>query len=186
MLIRSFGVAAALAVSLPALAAMEFDQNVVPGVIFGSGNANGSWTVDRNTDEGLELGLRAKVRFPVPLNVFNSNGAGVYTFQAEAATSGAPWITAQTPIWNFEFSINSNTNGSGGFLDSYVYLMSLDFDPAVGVESGPEFQVLSPITHPPDGFTIDHSFGDNTTTELTDTKGTLINFAALVASTNVA
>jgi hypothetical protein len=52
--------------------ARVFDQNVAPEVIFGSGNANGSFT--NNQTGSVELGLRAKVRYPTPMNTFNSNG----------------------------------------------------------------------------------------------------------------
>jgi len=62
-------------------AATLFDQNVTPDVIFGSGNANGAFTVDRA--EGVELGMRGKLRYNlggVPENTFNSNGDGSYSF----------------------------------------------------------------------------------------------------------
>ena len=42
-------------------AVMSFDANVTNNVIYGSGNTNGSFTLDRTN--GIELGLRAKVRF---------------------------------------------------------------------------------------------------------------------------
>lgn len=81
-----------------------FDQNVIPDVIFGSGNANGAFTVNRNND--VELGIRAKVRFPVPSNTFNSDGDGTYTHQAGDFGGLAPW--------NFEWSVNSDYDGSTG------------------------------------------------------------------------
>lgn len=66
--------------------ALSFNQNVTPDVIYGSGNANGSWTVDRSN--GVELGLRGKLRHNAagaPENTFNSNGNGTYSFAAGVA-----------------------------------------------------------------------------------------------------
>jgi hypothetical protein len=54
--------AAALGVAGPAQAqSLLFDQDVTPDVIFGSGNANGAFTIDQSN--GIELGLRGKLRF---------------------------------------------------------------------------------------------------------------------------
>ena len=53
-------VLATLAVASPANALL-FDQSLTSNVIFGSGNANGDFTVDRGN--GIEVGLRAKLRF---------------------------------------------------------------------------------------------------------------------------
>ena len=55
--------------------------NGTPDVIFGSGNANGSFTVA--SGGGVELGLRAKVRFNgsnLPENTFNYDGTKTYNF----------------------------------------------------------------------------------------------------------
>lgn len=43
-----------------------FDQDVTPDAIFGSGNANGGFAVAR--EDGIELGLRSKLRFPLHLH----------------------------------------------------------------------------------------------------------------------
>ena len=58
--------------------------------------------------------MRGKQRFNTPANTFNSNGDGTYTFEAVAATSGAGWITTATPIWNFDWSVNTDYDGSSG------------------------------------------------------------------------
>jgi hypothetical protein len=50
---------------------------------FGSGNANGAWTLNRNN--GVELGLRAKVRFDEnnsPRSIYNYDGVDSYTHLA--------------------------------------------------------------------------------------------------------
>ena len=69
-----------------AQAVTEFDQDITPDVIFGSGNANGSWTTERVS--GLEIGLRAKLRFDAscaPDNIFNSKlNSGIITVASDS------------------------------------------------------------------------------------------------------
>jgi hypothetical protein len=95
--------------------------NVTPDVIFGSGNANGSFTVSESG--GVELGLRGKLRYNsagLPENVFNYDGVKTYVF--DPAFSNAP---SNRSIWNFEWSINSNADGNSGFnLDALTYTTS--------------------------------------------------------------
>ena len=84
--VRTLAFVAGLTFYGTALADIEFDQDVTPDVIFGSGNLNGAFTTDRN--DGVEIGLRGKLRFDgagQPQNIFNSNGDGTYTFQAIVA-----------------------------------------------------------------------------------------------------
>ncbi len=67
-------------------AALIYNADVTPNVIFGSGNINGSFTVDQSNN--VELGLRAKLRYDAtgqPQNIFNSNGDGTYSFDAGVA-----------------------------------------------------------------------------------------------------
>ena len=117
--------AAALALATVANAAITFDDNVTPDILFGAGNANGGFTVDRQNS--VELGLRAKVRFPVPMNVFNSNGDGTYTFKA--GLGAAP----DHGLWAFEWSVNTDYNGmTGDTLSDFTYLLELDYDPGAG------------------------------------------------------
>lgn len=148
--------------SCPVLAAIEYDQSVTPAVIFGSGNANGSFTTDRQNN--IELGLRGKLRFDQndqPQNIFNSNGDGSYTFSAGTPSpSGGfgfdPSSPATTPIWNFEWSINSDQSGlSNTPLSAYRYVIALDFDPSNSVDS----LNFDPINQP----YADHAVGDNNT-----------------------
>src|SRR6056297_387646 len=75
------GTIPALALALSAGAASA--TSVTPDIIFGDGNDNGSFTVDRSNN--IEIGLRAKLRYNlagVPENTFNSNGDGTYSFNA--------------------------------------------------------------------------------------------------------
>lgn len=147
--------AATCALASPLLAAPPlYDQNVTPDAIFGGGNANGSYTVDRSN--GVELGLRAKLRYPVPANIFNSNGDGTYTFKSGWGGVGDPL----NPKWHFEWSVNSDWDGSSPFfLDDLTYEIGMDYD------SGPDafyetFDQITPVAPP---FWWDHSIGTNAT-----------------------
>lgn len=145
--------------------------SVSPDVIFGSGNANGSFTVDQNVPANVELGLRAKLRFDAsnqPANIFNYNLVDTYTFQNGTPPSGfgfAPNATT-TPIWNFEWSINSDISdvppGGGGLntgwltdepLNRFTYRLSLDADPGPGTN----FLTFDPINVD----LADHALGNN-------------------------
>jgi len=98
-------------ISSTASAALLYDQNVTPDVIFGSGNSNGSFTVDQNNN--IELGLRGKLRYDatgLPQNIFNSNGDGTYSFNAGVA----PTKSSPVGVWSFEWSINSDLSGGQG------------------------------------------------------------------------
>jgi hypothetical protein len=145
-----YAVAAACALALagPAGAAVMFDQNVTNAVIYGSGNANGGWTVD--TQNGIELGLRAHVRYDVtddqPKNVFNSNGDGTYSHAA-----GAPASNPTRARWNFDFSINS---GSAQNLNMLDYVLMMDHNPTAATS----FVSINLFNQ-----YFDHSFGNNGT-----------------------
>ncbi|WP_427981799.1 PEP-CTERM sorting domain-containing protein [Agarivorans sp.] len=162
-----------------ASAALIYDQEVSNEVIFGSGNLNGGFTVDRQN--GIELGLRAKLRFDEtnsPQNVFNSDGAGSYQFDNILPPSGfgfAPGSTS-TAIWNFEWSVNSSFDGSGGMLSDYTYLLQIDFDPSAATH----FLVFDPVNVS----NADHALGNNATANgagLVDS----VNYAALLDDYNL-
>lgn len=135
----------ALAMAQPASAALLYDQNITPDAIFGGGNANGAWTVDR--DNNAEVGLRAKVRGQ---NVFNSNGDGTYS-HATGISSG---VAAK---WNFEFAINTNRDGtsnSARTLDQVFVMLWVDSDPSA---------TANLVYVNPFAAWSDNSLGDNTT-----------------------
>jgi len=154
---------AAIVIAVPALG-LEFDQNVTPDVIFGSGNDNGAFTVDRQGS--IELGLRGKLRFDsnnVPQNVFNSNGDGTYSFVAGPAPSGFGWNpgAVTTPVWNFEFTVNVDWGGGKNgvnSLDAYTYELALDFDPSQDNLPSLVFDPITPTVSEP---YFDHAIGDN-------------------------
>lgn len=158
--------------------ALLVDQNVTPDVIFGSGNANGSWTVDQNL--GVELGLRGKVRFDLatgsPENTFNSNGDGTYSFPA-GVPSGQTFPTA---VWSVEWAINTNfDNSSGSVLDDLVYAFGVDTDPTLGTN----FEQVDIINV----LFADHALGDNATGNGGGfTAGGFAEYATLISTENVA
>lgn len=155
-----------------------YDQNVTPDAIFGGGNANGFYTVDRSN--GVELGLRAKVRFPSPANIFNSNGDGTYTFKRGFGGGSDPL----NPFWHFEWSVNSDWDGSSPYvLKDLTYEIGMDFDPSADTY----FLTFDHITPNSPPFFWDHSIGTNATgngggVEAVNNAG----YVSLLAGNNVA
>ena len=113
----------------PASFAVLFDQNVTPDVIFGSGNANGSYTVDRNS--GVELAARQTLPTRARLRTPSTATATVlYSFAAHASRRPS---SSPTAVWSFEWSINTDFDGSTGLnLDALTYALGLDTDPSLG------------------------------------------------------
>jgi len=140
-----------LSVSPRAFATITFDDDVTPNIIFGSGNANGGFTVDRRN--GVELGLRAKLRHNAggsPENTFNSNGDGSYTFNPGIA----PTQSFPTAEWSFEWAINSNFDGSSGWvLSDLTYALSMTSTNTAVI---PDFDPINV-------YIADHAIGNNAT-----------------------
>lgn len=147
--------------------------NVTPDIIFGTGNANGSFTI--GSTNNVEVGLRAKQRFPAA-NIFNYDGVDTYSFSAgESAPSSG------RPLWNFEWSVNSDVSGTSGTnLSDLVYQLKLDTDPGAGTSFT---TVFDPIIQPYG----DHAIGDNSTG---NGNGTVAvddpHYQGLISSNNVA
>jgi hypothetical protein len=163
---------AAVGFSISALAQVEYDQNVTPDVIFGSGNSNGYFTTDR--ENGIELGLRAKVPY---VGITHSNGDGTYSY-----TLAETLYNASNPrAWNFEFTVNTDyddSNSTGLKINGLTYELGLDQDPGLGTD----FVTFDPIIP---GW-ADHSIGTNDTsngggTEATDQS----SYNNLIANNNV-
>jgi len=176
-----------IALASPA-AALNFDQNVTPDVIFGTGNDNGFFTTD--IGGGVELGLRGKLRFDgsnLPQNYFGSNGDGTYTFISGSAPGGFPWLPdpSGTPIWNFEFAINTDVDGTSGLkLADLTYELGLDFDPD---PASTNYLIFDPVTPSASAPYYDHSLGDNTTDETTDVvSGDAPSYVTNLSTYNVA
>lgn len=153
-----------LAMALPAQAALAYDADVTPNVIFGIGNGNGYFTVDQ--ENGIELGLRAKIRYQ---GVYNSDGAGTYSF-------------LPTDNWNIEWSINSDyLETSGVKLNGLTYKLTGQFFSLPGF-SGDPVNSINPF--PP--YYYDHSFGNNSTAQGAGVEATSASdYANLIANYNV-
>lgn len=165
-----------LAAPLSEAGTIIFDADVTPNVIVGSDITNGGFTVDR--DNGVELGLRAKLRYNssgLPENTFNSNGDGSYNF-----VTGQSFAPANRLVWSFEWSINTNVDGvvPGWKLGDLTYLLEMDFDST----SGTNFQSFDPINS---GF-FDHAFGNNSTAQSAGEEASPATYNDLVANSNVA
>ncbi len=161
---------------------LEFDQNVTPDIIFGSGNLNGAFTVER--ESGVEVGLRAKLRHNAagaPENTFNSNGDGTYTFEAGVA----PTQSSPTAVWSFEWSINSDYDGTSSLkLIDLTYSLSMTSTNGVSI---PAFDPINDI-NPGSGTVLwDHAIGDNTTGNGGGTSaGSVGQYNTLITNNNVA
>jgi hypothetical protein len=172
MKMPAFKLLAMAALSMSAFGANAADANVTNNVIFGSGNSNGGFTVD--TSNGIEVGIRAKMRYPSPSDSaagIGSNGDGTYNQAAGGFTSGGG-VGGTRAGWNFDWSINTDpTDSTGKFVGDYTYLLSLDFDPSFGTGN---WQTFNPIN----GTTTcaDHSFGNNSTAA---NAGAEVNCAAV-------
>lgn len=173
--------------SASASADLIFDQNVTNNVIFGSGNLNGSFTIDQTN--GIELGLRGKLRHNAagaPENTFNSNGDGTYSFDAGVAPTQSP----STAVWSFEWSINSNFDDNGGFLDAYTYVLGIDTDPSAAAA----FFAFDPINGFNAGTSMvswDHAIGTNATgngggAKIANVDANAADYAALISANNLA
>lgn len=179
MRLQKIAAAAIVSLSTGSAHALLFDQNVTNNAIFGSGNANGGYTVD--SQNGIELGLRAKVRYDVvdnqPKNIFNSNGDGTYSHAI-----GAPGSNPDRARWNFEWSINTDASGTTGLvLSDLVYNFEVDIDPSAAVN----FVSLGDIINVA---LADHSIGTNATAQGAGAEagGNAATYANLIGNNNLA
>jgi hypothetical protein len=148
----------------PKGAQLEFDQDVTPTVggtvIFGNGNSNGFFTTGRK--RGVEVGLRAKIRFPASANPDGtiSNGDGTYNLPA-GARSGS-FAHRLTALWSFDWTVNTDYLSSSGMkLSDFVYELGMDSDPS----SKTSYTSFDPISTSLLVPCWDHAMGDNSTEE---------------------
>lgn len=128
------------AMSAPIGDTIRFNANATPGVIYGSGNTNGGWSL-ASTGTGassLELGLRAKVRYDSangnqPANVWN-DVAGSSTYLHEAGL-----FNGNRARWNFDWSI---TTGGPLAQSGLSFVLDVDRDSGNGTDFA-SFNVLS-------------------------------------------
>jgi hypothetical protein len=150
---------------------LEYNQDVTPEVIFGDGNTQGFFTTGRKN--GVEVALRAKIRFPKTSPTLSvSPGDGTYILPVGHACdiegpggksfSWVDWpLCLATPKWNYEWSVNTDYDYSTGLkVDAFVYELGLDSDPS----SKTKFTVFDNISpSPPVAPAFDHAMGDNGT-----------------------
>ena len=101
---------------------------VTPDVIYGSGNTNDYWGI--YTENGIELGMRARVRGE---DTYNVTLAQTYIHEA-----GSPDGTAAT--WDFDFAANVGTRN----LENTRIDLWIDLDPTTGVNY---FELEDIFTH---------------------------------------
>jgi hypothetical protein len=170
MKLRSIALAALAAVSFGAQADL-YNQEITGNVIMGDGIGDGGFTTD--TGEGVEIGLRARQRYPSPTGVTGSNGDGTYNQETGGYTSGG--VAGGTrAAWNFDWSINTGTAKVG----DYTYMLGMDFDAGIGMN----FQMFDLINL---AF-ADHSFGNSSTAQSAGVEATNAgNYTTLKASSSL-
>lgn len=128
-------------------------------VFFGDGNSNEFFTVSQAG--GVEIGMRAKLRYPTPQNSDQSNTLGYeiedgsYYFATTDNGSGQA-------IWNLDWSVNSDFNqgtpaSTGNKLSAYTYDLKFEFAPQSGGST-------SSVNGTPLPTLSDNYYGDNSTT----------------------
>jgi hypothetical protein len=172
--------AIALLTTAPALASqVNGDGFLTSEVIFGSGNADGSWTGD--TGGSIEVALRGKLRFDAlgnPQNIFNYDGIDTYTFDPSLNA-----VPTDRSVFNFEFSVNSDITGTlNRNVNDIIWNLTIDADPTAAI-----FNVFN--SDPIDVPFADHAFGNNFTANgggTVATTGDLTGYNLLRISNNVA
>ena len=130
--IRAISLAAgAFCLASSALAVPTYGNIVSPpGVIFGSGNVNGNFTI--NIANNVEVALRAKNRYS-GATVDGSDG----TYNVEGGACGLLPCGGATSAfrakWNYEFAVNVRADGTGSDLSAYEIELMVDTDPTSGV-----------------------------------------------------
>ncbi|MEM9248817.1 MAG: VPLPA-CTERM sorting domain-containing protein [Pseudomonadota bacterium] len=106
-------------------AAPALASTITPHIIFGSGNANRGFTVA--TEGDIEIGLRAKQRFTAPNDEIGvgivQDSSGNYLFDSTGQV-----VPADRSVWNYDWSINTDTADGSMTLADYAFLIEVDFD----------------------------------------------------------
>ncbi|MBT9456502.1 MAG: PEP-CTERM sorting domain-containing protein [Burkholderiaceae bacterium] len=176
MLLKSIALATFAAASVGAQAAVTYSTDLSTNVIYGDGNPNGNFAVDK-TSGGFELGLRAKQRGGL---FTGDQGGGIYK-QPAGISSGT------RAKWNFDWSIFTGNDSVS--LGRYTYKLGIDYNPGFGQN----FLVFDPINgvDPRSGFAyFDHDFGTSATAQDDGVKAVpdanaLANYANLVSASSL-
>ena len=126
---------------------VTFDSNLLspnassaPGWYNGTGNPNGGFTVD--SEKGIELGLRAKIR-KSPSVIHSSNNVYI-------VPTGTDPVNAPRASWNYEFSIDLRPLGVGTLTLADITAALQITDLTTGATN-----TINPLTYWPD----DSGFG---------------------------
>lgn len=165
-----------------------YDADVTSNVIMGTGIGNGWFTIARK--DGVEIGLRARSRFPKNGQYhLYSNGDGTYSLDAANAcltvSGGFSWAwCVTTPVWSFDWSINTDFDDSTGMkLSDFVYNLKMDADPG----NKKKFTTFDPIWGSFSEPAFDHQMGDNLTAQSAGTKAVgLLDYFDLLDTNNLA
>lgn len=119
--------------------------------IYGSGNGDTGWTT--SSGDGVEIGLRAHVRYnssDQPENTYNWDSNQTYNMAV-----GSPSFDPTRATWSFDFSGNTVNTASTSYIGDLTWEMGLDGD----ASEGTNFYTFDPfhVTY------ADHAFGDDTT-----------------------
>lgn len=130
---------AALGLAASAHATPSYGKLAAPGVIFGTGNPDGNFTID--TANGIELALRIKKYQGAAID----GSSGVY-HTASGIVAGRP---ANNPraLWNYEFGINTFSIPLAGAPNSFIFRLGVDNDPSAAIH----YTYVDPLSY----------FGDN-------------------------
>jgi len=156
----------ALAIALTSAMATLVSGQTTITAIYGSGNPDTGWTSTSNGD--IQLALRAKARNDTAIAGTTPNdGLGTYSFPVFEGARGP---------FNYEFSVNSDTDDSDGTdpLTTYEFYLSVDGDPDQCID----YTTVNALT-----YWADNSYGNNATANGQGVEGTA---AALASSNNIA
>lgn len=145
-------------------------------VIFGSGNTNEHFTVSQSN--GIEIGLRAKTRYPSPSNSDQSSTLG-YSLNEGDYYFTNPTTAAQPTrgSWNLDWSVNTDYLGnSGATISDFDYDLSFSFTPASPMDPSAAFG-FDPLPSYNDAW-----YGDNNTPNGGGTVGNVPSETSLLGS----
>lgn len=144
---------AAFGVSVGAQAAVVTNTVISGNVIMGTGITNGGFTV--STDNAIEVGLRARERYPNPNNNTNDQAGTNRYNHATGGYTSAGVLGGTRAAWNFDWSIETGAAAVG----QYSYRIGIDYNAGLGTN----FVLFNPIN----GATTcaDHSFGSVSTAQ---------------------
>jgi|GEM_PF-2896885 len=142
------------------------DSSLDPGELWaGSGNTPFNFAIVENQDEGIEIALKAKVRqsgVEVPFDASDNT----YTVPSgpQDSANGSFTDNPNRAAWNFDFSINGDTDNDGQLPFGSAIRLEFDVDASQGVDyrtiadlSFDDFATSGLAAASPDGTVLDGS-----------------------------